>query len=140
MIAKMPIVIPRSDKNVLSLFDRSELPANEKLSNINRAKSITCFTVKINGIHPALKHSLKNNFIVRKHAPEKSLSLICIPAQHSPGREKVKIQICHIYFRMLQHREKHSKADKEIIKSRPGRIKKTRRFYYLCASILKGYK
>lgn len=37
-------------------------------------------------------------------------------------------------------KENPPNSDKEIIKSRPGKIKKTRRFYYLCASILKRYK
>ncbi len=48
-IAKMPIVIPSSDKNVRNLFALKELKANEKLSNINLIRSIIViqFAVKL---------------------------------------------------------------------------------------------
>jgi hypothetical protein len=41
IIAKMPMVIPNSERNVLSLFPRRELKANEKLSIINLVNSIS---------------------------------------------------------------------------------------------------
>jgi hypothetical protein len=40
IMAKIPIVIPSSERNVLSLFPRRDPKANEKLSNINLVKSI----------------------------------------------------------------------------------------------------
>ena len=41
IIAKMPMVIPKSERKVLSLFPRSEPKANEKLSIINLVISIS---------------------------------------------------------------------------------------------------
>ena len=43
IIAKIPMVIPKSDKNVRSLLARSELKANEKLSYTNLANNIASF-------------------------------------------------------------------------------------------------
>jgi hypothetical protein len=43
MMAKIPIVIPRRDRKVLSLFAFKELYDNEKLSNISLIKSIGYF-------------------------------------------------------------------------------------------------
>jgi hypothetical protein len=40
MMAKMPMVIPNSERNVLSLLPRSEPKAKEKLSRINLVNSI----------------------------------------------------------------------------------------------------
>jgi hypothetical protein len=40
MIAKIPMVMPSSERKVRNLFPFSELKANEKLSNISRATSI----------------------------------------------------------------------------------------------------
>ena len=40
-MAKMPMVIPNSERNVLSLFPRRDPKANEKLSRINLVKSMT---------------------------------------------------------------------------------------------------
>jgi hypothetical protein len=39
-MAKMPMVIPNSERNVLSLFPRREPKAKEKLSRINLVNSI----------------------------------------------------------------------------------------------------
>ena len=39
-MAKIPMVIPKSERNVRNLFPLSELKANEKLSIINLVKSI----------------------------------------------------------------------------------------------------
>jgi hypothetical protein len=40
IMAKMPMVIPKSERNVRNLFALSELNANEKLSNIKRTNNI----------------------------------------------------------------------------------------------------
>jgi hypothetical protein len=40
MMAKIPMVIPNSERNVRSLFPLRDPKANEKLSNINLVKSI----------------------------------------------------------------------------------------------------
>jgi len=41
IMANMPMVIPKSERNVLSLFPRREPKANEKLSRINLVNSIS---------------------------------------------------------------------------------------------------
>jgi len=40
-MAKMPMVIPNNERNVLSLFPRREPKANEKLSRINLVNSMS---------------------------------------------------------------------------------------------------
>lgn len=40
IIAKIPMVIPKSERNVRNLFPLRDPKANEKLSNINLVKSI----------------------------------------------------------------------------------------------------
>jgi len=47
MIAKIPIVIPSSERNVRSLLTRNELNANEKLSKINLANNIISVHMEI---------------------------------------------------------------------------------------------
>jgi uncharacterized membrane protein len=49
MIAKIPMVMPSNESKVRNLFAFSELKANEKLSNINRIRSIVViqFAVKL---------------------------------------------------------------------------------------------
>ena len=49
MIAKIPTVIPSKESKVRNLFAFNELKANEKLSNINRIRSIAViqFAVKL---------------------------------------------------------------------------------------------
>jgi len=59
-IAKMPIVIPSSDKNVRNLFAFNELKANEKLSYINLIRSIIViqFAVKLKFVFLILSKTL----------------------------------------------------------------------------------
>ena len=49
MIAKIPMVMPSNESKVRNLFAFNELKANEKLSNINRIRSIAViqFAVKL---------------------------------------------------------------------------------------------